>query len=364
MTDRGRVAGSLYGLLAGDALGCPVEGWSPEEIRARYGTLDAMEVATGRWRPAGLHSDDGQQAMALCDALLEDPDAPEAPFARILVEVYEAGPTGRRSCGGHRGPGGNFRDTVRGLAGAWRADPWCASKVTAGNGLAMLVAPAAWRFPTDRARRDEAIVRAGRVKSRDLRAFAGAVAVAEVVAHGVRHGEAPLDPAALVAAVREGEDVAARALRSAAHLRTFSDALADALAELPRGREAALARVCARAAESSERPVEPGAAYVLASGITSVLVALAAPSFGRAVVDVVALGGDADTTGAMVGAMAGARFGLDGIPAPWLRDLVARGAFDDRVDALCGDPDARRWRPPRRLADLERAWTATLYAAR
>jgi ADP-ribosyl-[dinitrogen reductase] hydrolase len=55
-----RIAGSLYGLLlVGDALGCPVEGWSPSKITTTYGVLREMEEATENGRPRGLHSDDG-----------------------------------------------------------------------------------------------------------------------------------------------------------------------------------------------------------------------------------------------------------------------------------------------------------------
>ena len=73
------IAGPSYGLLAGDALGCAVEGWPPEKIRATYGTLQTMEEARERWRPAGLHSDDGQQALGLCDAILHAPRRPAPP---------------------------------------------------------------------------------------------------------------------------------------------------------------------------------------------------------------------------------------------------------------------------------------------
>ncbi len=100
---RDRIAGSLYGLLVGDALGCPVEGWNTQEIRATFGLLQTMEEARKRWRPAGLHSDDGQQALALCDALLQDPRAPSTAFARLLVELYQAGPQRRHCFGLHRG---------------------------------------------------------------------------------------------------------------------------------------------------------------------------------------------------------------------------------------------------------------------
>ena len=47
----------------------------------------------------------------------------------------------------------------------------------------------------------------------------------------------------------------------------------------------------------------------------------ATASFEDCLVDVVNRGGDADTTGAIAGMLAGARYGLDAIPRRWLRAL-------------------------------------------
>ncbi len=46
-----------------------------------------------------------------------------------------------------------------------------------------------------------------------------------------------------------------------------------------------------------------------------------APSFEDCLVATVNLGGDADTTGAIAGAIAGAHFGLDAIPRRWVKRL-------------------------------------------
>ncbi|MDB4930957.1 MAG: ADP-ribosylglycohydrolase, partial [Myxococcaceae bacterium] len=163
-TLRSRITGSLDALLIGDALGCPVEMKTPAEIRARYGTLHTLEdTPRPWWRPAGLHSDDSQQTVALCDALLESPEAPEVPFARMLVEIYRAFEKGPGQHGGHRGTGKNFRLTVDKLVAVEAADPFAGAQATAGNGVAMLAAPIAWRWPADAAARREALLRIARV---------------------------------------------------------------------------------------------------------------------------------------------------------------------------------------------------------
>lgn len=53
-------------------------------------------------------------------------------------------------------------------------------------------------------------------------------------------------------------------------------------------------------------------------------------TFEDAVVAAVNLGGDADTTGAVTGALAGAQFGITGIPGRWLAVLRVR----EEADAL------------------------------
>ena len=52
-------------------------------------------------------------------------------------------------------------------------------------------------------------------------------------------------------------------------------------------------------------------------------------SFEDCLIDVVNRGGDADTTGALAGMLAGAHYGLDGIPKRWLK------AIDEKVSQQC-----------------------------
>ena len=47
------------------------------------------------------------------------------------------------------------------------------------------------------------------------------------------------------------------------------------------------------------------------------------------------LGEDADTTGAVYGQIAGAAYGLSGIPATWLDKLAWRERIQKTADALC-----------------------------
>ena len=140
-TLRKRVSGALYGLLIGDALGCPAEGMSEADIADRFGLLNDMQITEPHYRPAGLHSDDGQQAICLIDAMVFGGDAPAEVFAKLLVDLLVEGSKGYRRFGLHRGTGANFRRTVMALKQGQEFKD--AANVTAGNGAAMRIAPVA-----------------------------------------------------------------------------------------------------------------------------------------------------------------------------------------------------------------------------
>jgi ADP-ribosyl-[dinitrogen reductase] hydrolase len=111
-----RVRGCLLGSAIGDALGAPLEGLSCQQIRTHYGRVrnyvdgvQAWKRKPYRWRMRGLYSDDTQQALALCDVLLEqqriDPER--------LADLYLALMTPKGSfVGAHRGIGRSFRQVL------------------------------------------------------------------------------------------------------------------------------------------------------------------------------------------------------------------------------------------------------------
>ena len=62
--------------------------------------------------------------------------------------------------------------------------------------------------------------------------------------------------------------------------------------------------------------------FVLHTLEASLWCLLTTASFPEAVLKAVNLGDDSDTTGAVTGAMAGLAYGVEGIPAEWIADLV------------------------------------------
>jgi ADP-ribosylglycohydrolase len=331
-------------LAVGDALGAPLEGLSAQQIRAHYGLVDdyvdgarAWKKKPYRWRLPGLYSDDTQQALALCDVLLEcrriDPER--------LAEIYLALATPKGSyVGAHRGVGRSFRQVLQELERG--VSPAETGQSSAGIGAAMRIAPVALYFAGEPDAMFEAVMAASLMTHRDVRSLAGAAAVA----HAVRRlaAGADRDPSFLlwVAAdvARDEERIASRyphAVASLAeHRRSLSRAIAHAesLLDLPRDRALA-----ALVDEANRHGAEPACKRATMGFPPACIPAclylfLTTDNFEEAAVDVVNLGGDADSTGAILGALAGAHYGVDAIPDRWLARLQNREAIDLRARAL------------------------------
>jgi ADP-ribosyl-[dinitrogen reductase] hydrolase len=95
-------------------------------------------------------------------------------------------------------------------------------------------------------------------------------------------------------------------------------------------------RVSATLREAVEAEPEEvqSSAYVLDTLRTALWAVLRTVSFEEAVVLAVNLGNDADTVGAVTGALAGAVHGEAGIPERWLDPLLVRGEATALADRL------------------------------
>ena len=98
-----KVYGCLLGGAIGDALGGPVEGWTPEEIRAEYGgNLDryvpyrkppGYHAQFGEGDRIGAYTDDTRIKHLLCDAIIEAGGMPRlGHFGHVLARAYHTAP--------------------------------------------------------------------------------------------------------------------------------------------------------------------------------------------------------------------------------------------------------------------------------
>src|SRR5206468_1726817 len=112
------------------------------------------------------------------------------------------------------------------------------------------------------------------------------------------------------------------------HPRSLSRSIAHAESLLDLPRERALAALVEEANRHGADPVCKRATmgFPPACIPTCLYLLLTTDSFEEAILEVINLGGDADTTGAILGAMAGAHYGVGAIPGRWLLGLENREA--------------------------------------
>jgi ADP-ribosyl-[dinitrogen reductase] hydrolase len=268
----GKATAAYLGLAIGDALGATVEFLTPNEIRHQYG--EHRDITGGGWLrlKAGQVTDDTTMSLALGESILttrgvDAQAAAEAFDAWMRAKPVDIGNTVRRNLI-------QFRKNGNPEAAASEHD--------AGNGAAMRVLP---------------------------------VAIA-------CHGQSS-----------EAVRAASRAQAHVTHHNVHSDAACETLIlmvqDLMSGRESLELRHTWADALVSQHPVfafdkkrrDNPSGYVVET-LQAVLQAFFdTSSFEDCLIDVVNRGGDADTTGAIAGMLAGACYGLDAIPKRWLRAL-------------------------------------------
>jgi hypothetical protein len=120
------------------------------------------------------------------------------------------------------------------------------------------------------------------------------------------------------------------------HARAMSRALAHAETLLETPRDRALPALAEEANRHGAEPdcKRPTMGFPPACIPTCLYVLLTTDSFEEAILEIVNLGGDADTTGAILGAMAGAHYGVEEIPPRWLEGLQNREGIENRAVAL------------------------------
>lgn len=293
-----RYRGCLLGLACGDALGGPVEFTSREEIAARF--PDGLrEFVGGGWLhlAPGEITDDTQMTLALARAI--GPDGLDmATLTQGFLAWYHSEP---------KDIGNTTRAALAHLADgmSWDEAGAVVSQATgergAGNGAVMRCAPVALRYRRDRQGLIRASIDSARITHDDRRCTWSAVAVNQALVH-LLEGGATAD--VLTAAVDGVED---------------PDVRAAVLGAADRPRDA----------------VRSGG-FVLETVGAALWCLLHQDDFEETVVAAVGLGADADTTGAVAGALAGARYGMHAIPARWRDGVQHREKIVSLADRLLG----------------------------
>jgi ADP-ribosylglycohydrolase len=320
-----RIAGVVLGTAVGDALGLPGEGLAPRRARRLFGGPPLRHrFLFGR----GMVSDDTEHTCMTAQALLRAPEDVRA-FARSLAWRLRWWLLGL--------PAGTGWATLRAVLKLWLGFPPSRSGVwSAGNGPAMRAAVLGAVLGRDRERLRAYVRASTRLTHTDPRGERGAFLVALAAHHGATYGP-------------EG-------VRGEAFLDEARQAMPDLDEEL-RGLLHTVAAHLRRAAPAAELAANMKlwrgvTGYVYHTVPLALYCWLRHPGdFRAAVEEVIDLGGDADSTGAVVGGVAGATVGVGGIPrewanglfewprsAAWLRTLAGRLADQSPV---LGDPIRR-----------------------
>jgi ADP-ribosylglycohydrolase len=285
--------GVLLGTAAGDALGLACEGLGPKRQRRFFPSLERHGLLFGR----GMISDDTEHSVMLAQSLIVS-GADETAFARDFAWRL-------------RGwfialPAGMGMATLKACVRLWLGFPPRSSGVrSAGNGPAMRAAVLGVALADDLALLKRLSSVAARITHRDPRAEEGALVVALAARLAATLGR-DIGTAELVG------ELAPHLVPDDAVWRLVSSAAASVIEEEPA--VAFVERIGSRGGVSG---------FMLHTLPAVLHVWLRHQSdFRGGVEEVIRLGGDTDTTGAIVGALIGARVGRAGIPASLIDGIL------------------------------------------
>ena len=293
-----KIAGALYGVAIGDALGAPLEFMSAEQIAQQYGHV--TEMIGGGWlnvRP-GETTDDTAMTLAVAEGIMESPDNPIPAIGERFIRWAESGP---------KDIGGTCRCAI------WKAATGSHKRPSA--------------FQWENAGKETAIINKGR--------SAGNGALMRAVYPALYY------PSALTAAhvtIWQGRMTHDDA-ESTEACQLYADVVHYLITEAENGREAEKKELIGMLEKT---PYNMGAiwqnmANIKPTGyvVDSLKCALYAfwehGSYEKAVTYAANLGGDADTIAAICGGLAGAYYGFEAIPDRWVATLSE--ADSERLDA-------------------------------
>ena len=297
-----RYRGALLGLAAGDALGTTLEFCSP----GTFAPIDDMNGGGPFRLTSGQWTDDTSMALCLAESLIECAEFDPVDQLARYVRWYRDGH--HSSTGSCFDIGITVRDALDRFAKTGK--PWCGSTdpMSAGNGSIMRLAPVPLFFAYDP---PLAIARAGD-SSRTTHAVADAVDACRYLA-------------ALILGALEG--------RSKAELIEPAFTPVDGMWKTE-PLSANIAEIAIGSFLRREPPQIKGSGHVVRSLEAALWAFAKSTSFEDGALLAVNLGDDADTTGAVYGQLAGAYYGVSGIPDRWRAKLAKLDTLERFAERL------------------------------
>ncbi|MEK3833514.1 ADP-ribosylglycohydrolase family protein [Paenibacillus sp. FSL R7-0128] len=295
-----RYQGCLQGLAAGDALGTTVEFQAPGTFKPMTDIVGGgvFALQPGQW------TDDTSMALCLAESLLAVQAFDPADQMQRYVKWYREGAlssTGRCFDIGNATREALHRYEASGEAYSGSEDPF-----SAGNGSIMRLAPVVMYY----AKQPAEAIRYAAMSSRTTHGAAECLAACRLLAAYILAGLHGWSKQEMLApdAFREWLD---------------EDTLTPHMLNIKQG-----------SYKLKEPPQIQGSGYVVESLEAALWAFHKSDSFAEGALLAVNLGNDADTTGAIYGQIAGAYYGLSGIPADWSGKLALRGLISDYAGRL------------------------------
>jgi poly(ADP-ribose) glycohydrolase ARH3 len=287
---RSKFIGCLTGVAVGDSLGARFEGAA--------GVCDGVADLSPRY------TDDTAMTIGVAESLIEHRTFHYWHMTGRLLKLHESEPWRRYGATLTR----VFRMMRHGRLGFGMLDREFFPEGSWGNGAAMRVAPVGLLYHDDpRTLRDIAYHCASITHSHEL-ALEGAVLQACSVALAVLTGPREINPAEYLAALR----LITRSPPYQEKMKLILQLLKENC-----GKQDVIDRLGNGPAAIDSVP-------------TAIYSFLANPDFKSALLYAVSLGGDADSIGSMTGAIAGARYGIEGIPSQW-RETVENRVYLEQL---------------------------------
>lgn len=293
MTLENSLTGCLLGTAVGDALGLPYERLSPRRARKMFGDLGRYNLLPGK----GMFSDDTEHACLVAQCIIAS-GGEVAEFQRRLGWSLRWWLLGL--------PAGIGMATLKSCIKLWLGFPPSKSGIfSAGNGPAMRSPLLGVLYGDDIEKLRQYVRSSTVITHRDPKAFYGAMGAALAAFESSRTSQAT--PAG------------------------FLNRIEESFPEESAGEFISLIQKAARSAEQNEPISQFAESLGCKNGITGYIYRTVPgviqtwlryqDDFAGGVKEIISAGGDTDTTGAILGAIIGARVGKKGIPAPWLDNI-------------------------------------------
>jgi len=267
IVDRARAA--LFGVAVGDALGATTEFMTPAQIRDRYGVL--REIVGGGWLKLspGEVTDDTEMTLCVARGIVRSGRWDLGPIADGFAHWLSGNPAD---------VGATCRRGIEEYREKGRLEAPLDER-GAGNGAVMRVAPVALYTLGSEELLSRLAVEQARITHHNPLSDAACVLVGKMIQRGI-------------------------------------------LGAPPRDLRAAAEELGARHPEFRLEGYDGNSSAFVVDTLRTVFDAFfSTEGFEECVVKTVNRGGDADTTGSIAGAIAGARYGIDAIPKRWLQAL-------------------------------------------